>query len=362
MDYPKSSHDLANQIKKNDFVFEDVVKGIDMESDIDLDTFLNFFKTMGIQASHIYKGIQEIQKMRSANAKIFLGCTSNIITSGCREIIKYLAKNKYIDVFIVTAGGIEEDLIKCMKPTRLAAFDLNGKDLRDQGWNRVGNMVLNNENYFDFEVFMTEFFAEIVEGKEINTSLNKSMNYISLVDDYKNIKKVTESNDNTPITVVSPSEMIKLLGKKINNPDSILYWCYKNNIPVYSPALTDGSLGDMMTFYSKKEYLIVDICSDIKKLNFESIVSRETGAIILGGGLIKHMILNANLFRNGLEYCVIITTAIEHDASDAGASLTEAYSWGKIKPDRTCIKIYGEASTCFPLLVYGGFKSTKVFK
>jgi deoxyhypusine synthase len=36
---------------------------------------------------------------------------------------------------------------------------------------------------------------------------------------------------------------------------------------------------------------------------------QKTGMIILGGGLAKHHICNANLFRNGADYAVYINTA-----------------------------------------------------
>ncbi|EYC11869.1 hypothetical protein Y032_0049g1818 [Ancylostoma ceylanicum] len=42
------------------------------------------------------------------------------------------------------------------------------------------------------------------------------------------------------------------LGEKINNEDSILHWAARNHIPVFCPALTDGSLGDMLYFHSVK--------------------------------------------------------------------------------------------------------------
>ena len=38
----------------------------------------------------------------------------------------------------------------------------------------------------------------------------------------------------------SPSKMIKILGEKIDNKESVLYWAAKNDIPVFCPALTDG--------------------------------------------------------------------------------------------------------------------------
>lgn len=33
-----------------------------------------------------------------------------------------------------------------------------------------------------------------------------------------------------------------------------------------------------------------------------------TGAIILGGGYIKHHVFNTNLMKNGSDYCVIVNT------------------------------------------------------
>ena len=65
---------------------------------------------------------------------------------------------------------------------------------------------------------------------------------------------------------------------------------------MFSPALTDGSLGDMMYFHAyRKPGLVVDILEDLRELNNLAVRSCNTGVIILGGGLIKHHILNANL-------------------------------------------------------------------
>jgi len=161
----------------------------------------------------------------------------------------------------------------------------------------------------------------------------------------------------------TPSKMIARFGKEINNPESVYYWAYKNNIPVFCPALTDGSLGDMIYFHSyKNPGLIVDIAGDIRSLNNEAIYARHTGMIILGGGLIKHHICNANLMRNGADYTVFINTGQEFDGSDSGARPDEAISWGKIKIDSNPVKIYAEATLVFPLLVAQTFaKHQKLF-
>lgn len=55
--------------------------------------------------------------------------------------------------------------------------------------------------------------------------------------------------------------------------------------------------------------------------------------------------------RNGADFAVFLNTAQEFDGSDSGARPDEAISWGKIKPDAKPVKVCGEATILFPLLV-----------
>lgn len=95
---------------------------------------------------------------------------------------------------------------------------------------------------------------------------------------------------------------------------------------MFCPALTDGSLGDMMYFHTYKADpapLNVDIVGDIRKLNDMSVKAKQAGMIVLGGGVCKHQIANAMLFvrpdvvsladlqRNGADYAVYINTGQE---------------------------------------------------
>lgn len=66
---------------------------------------------------------------------------------------------------------------------------------------------------------------------------------------------------------------------------------------------------------------------------------RKTGMIILGGGLPKHHICNANMMRNGADFAVFINTAQEFDGSDSGARPDEAVSWGKIRGSAKTVKV-----------------------
>ncbi|KAK1799228.1 hypothetical protein P4O66_007475 [Electrophorus voltai] len=334
-------------LKMSDVLPQDVprIKGYDFNQGVDHKALLHSYLTTGFQASNFALAVQEINKMIErrleeaveepekqqdtfdlqqdcSGCTIFLGYTSNLISSGVRETIRYLVQHKMVDVIVTTAGGIEEDLIKCLAPTYLGDFSLPGKELRQKGINRIGNLLVPNENYCKFEDWLMPILDQMV------------------------LEQKTEGAHWTP------SKMIHRLGKEINNPDSVYYWAYKNNIPVFSPALTDGSLGDMIYFHSyKNPGLVLDIVEDIRRLNCKAVFAKSTGMIILGGGLIKHHIANANLMRNGADFAVFVNTGQEFDGSDSGARPDEAVSWGKIRMDAKPVKVYADASIIFPLLV-----------
>ncbi len=298
------------------------IRGYDFNRGIDYEKLLDSYLTTGFQATHLFKAIELINKMIKEKATIYLGYTSNLVTSGLRDIFRYLAEHKKIDVIVTTAGGIEEDFIKCLGSFKLGMFSTSGELLKKKGVNRTGNIFIPNSRYCKFEEFITPILKRIYERQ-------------------KKTRKI-----------ISVSEFIKELGKEINNKESIYYWCYKNNIDVYCPALTDGSIGDMIHFFMYKHPdFKIDIASDIHKLNEYTITRKKTGIILLGKGIMKHHICNANLMRNGADYSVYINIGEEWDGADSNARPDEAVSWGKIKNKGEAIKVFGDATVLFPLIV-----------
>ena len=306
------------------------IKGYDFEQGFDFNKFMESMRFMGIQASNLAVAIDIVNKMIEDNSTIFLSCTSNMISSGNREIIKFLVKNKMVHAISITAGGIEEDIIKCLKPFVLGKFDVSGRSLFDKSISRIGNIFVPVDRYTYFEQFTENFFEE----------------------KYEEYKK-----RGIPFT---PSEFIYELGKEMerleNKEESVLYWAYKNNIPIFCPGFTDGTLGHFMYYeIMRHKDFYIDIIRDHKKIIDMVLSCEKAGAIILGGGIAKHYLLNANIFREGLDYAVYITTADESDASDSGGNPQEAISWAKIKVNAPTIKVRAEASLVFPLLVAATF-------
>jgi len=229
-------------------------------------------------------------------------------------------------VAVTTGGGIEEDFIKCLGNFVLGDFRAPGKELRDKGINRIGNIYAPNKRYVEFEQWIQPILEEV----------------------YQNQKKT-----NKPIT---PSELIWKLGEKINNKESIYYWAWKNKIKVYCPTILDGALGDNIYFFKfKHPDFVLDIAQDVTEFNNTTIGIKKSGLLILGSGVVKHSILNANMLRNGADYAVYINNSQEFDGSDAGALPEEAVSWGKIRTGAESVKVFGDATILLPILVASTF-------
>lgn len=117
-----------------------------------------------------------------------------------------------------------------MAPTYIGDFNLKGSDLREKGINRIGNLLVPNDNYCLFEDWVMPVLDKLLDEQ----------------------KKTNQ--------IWSPSKIITRLGETINNEESICHWAAVNKIPIFCPSLTDGSLGDMIYFHTfKNPGLIIDI-------------------------------------------------------------------------------------------------------
>src|SRR3989304_3256983 len=130
------------------------IKGYDFDKGVNYSEIVKSFSTTGFQASHLSEAVDITRKMIADNAFIYLGYTSNMVSSGLRDIFRYLVKSKKVNVVVTTAGGVEEDIIKCLGDFVLGEFNSSGKELREKGINRIGNIFVSNSLYVKFEKFV----------------------------------------------------------------------------------------------------------------------------------------------------------------------------------------------------------------
>jgi len=311
-----------NLFKEGDEAPGIAIRGYDFSSGVDYEKIVKSFASSGFQASNLSKAIEITKKMIEDQATIFLGYTSNMVSSGVREAIRFLVQNKKISVCVTTGGGVEEDIIKCLGDFILGDFRAKGPDLRKRAVNRIGNIFVPNSRYIRFEKFVQPVLEELYQEQKARGN---------------------------PLTTW---EVVWKLGQRINDERSICYWAWKNQIKIHCPTIMDGSLGDMIYFFKfRNPGFAIDIVQDTKELNDSTIGLEKSGVIILGAGIVKHSILNANMYRNGADYAVYINTEPEFNGSDSGALPEEAVSWGKLSPESKRIKVFGDATILFPILV-----------
>ena len=318
------SHDNVVPGSEEELASPDVA-GYDFKGEFDFFDMLSSYETTGFQASHLYEAIELIRAMREEGAEIYLTFTSNIVSSGLREAVAYLAREDLIDVMITTSGSITEDVIKTEKPFKMGEWDVDEAEMRERGINRLGNIFVPSDRYVWLESYLNDFFEDFFAEEKVRT----------------------------------PMEFSRELGETLDDEDSILSNAADNDIPIFCPALTDAEVGNFLYYYRQgyDSDVGIEILDDYDSLIEKGLLADKTGLIVLGGGVPKHHAIMTNLFRGGADYAVYVSTGMEGDGSLSGAPPHEAVSWGKIKEEATnYVQVEAEATLVVPMMLAGGFK------
>ena len=272
----------------------------------------------GFTAKKFALAIRIIKEMLNDKETLkFLSFPACIIATGNRGIIKEIVKRKWFDIIITTCGTLDHDVARSFKNYYHGDFRMNDIMLHKKGINRIGNILVPNDSYgIIIEEKINEWLKEIYnEKKEISTY-----------------------------------ELCWEIGKRLKE-DSILYWSWKNNIPIIVPGITDGAIGyQLWQFYQMHKDFRINILEDEQFLSNLVWNAKKLGGLIIGGGISKHHVIWWSQFKNGLDYAVYITTAQEYDGSLSGARTYEAISWGKIKENAKHITVEGDATIYLPII------------
>lgn len=270
----------------------------------------------GFTAKKLAVGVDILEEMLKDNNSLnFLSFPACIIATGTRGIIKEFVKRKMFDVVITTCGTLDHDIARTFKDYYHGDFDLDDKELKKKNINRLGNIIFPTENHgMIIEEKVTKFLKDI-DKKELATY-----------------------------------ELSWEIGKRLDNKDSILYWCEKNKIPLIVPGITDGAVGYQLWQFSQDHDFKINVLKDEHLLSDLVWKAKKSGALIVGGGISKHHTIWWGQFAKGLDRTVYITTAQEYDGSLSGARTREAISWGKIKEKAKHTNIDGDATVILPII------------
>lgn len=293
------------------------VKDFKWEQGITVKSLVENLSNVGFQSIELANATEAIVKMKKSGAKIYLTFTSNMVTSGLRGFFAQLIRLGMCDCIVTTTGAIEEDIMKAMgEQFVIGEFQPDDVALYEKGVNRVGNLFITSESYCRFEERIMPILKQLYE-RDARWSV---------------------------------SGMLKEIGLMFDDENSILSMAAKHNVPVFCPAITDGSLGfHLFMFQQDHPDFVIDVVRDFKNILFSTTQDDRKGLISLGGGVSKHHAILACLLNGGVDYAVYMTTARHTSGSMSGATTKEAKSWGKIKDDSDAATVIGDVSITFPL-------------
>jgi deoxyhypusine synthase len=277
----------------------------------------------GFQALHVAEAYDVLKEAVQEADLRFFSFTGNLVATGLREVIAEAVKRRLFNVVVTTAGALDHDIAKAMGARYMpGSFDLDDVELARKGLHRLGNVVINKEEYGPFVEKFVLRFCERLWGRSVATY-----------------------------------ELAYELGREMPE-DSILGAAARAGVKIFVPGITDGAVGtalltcnDLARTKRGGSRVLVDVLKDEEMLRELVYNSKKLAALIVGGGISKHHVIWWAQFRGGLDYVVYISTAVEYDGSLSGARPREAVSWGKVKPSAKSAFIYADATLVLPILL-----------
>ena len=250
----------------------------------------------------------------------FLSFPAAITATGARGLIVDLIREGMVDVIITTCGTLDHDIARTLADYYEGSFEMDDVKLHRAGYHRLGSVLVPLDNY----------------GPPIE----------------KMIQSLLGGLYERGVRSITTEELSREIGVGLGSNRSLLSWATRKGVPVFVPGITDGAVGSQLWLFAERHRdFKVDLLGDERRLSDITSEAKETGALVLGGGISKHHLIWWNLFRGGLDYACYVTTASEFDGSLSGAQVREAVSWGKVKEKAKQANLTAEVTSVLPFIV-----------
>jgi deoxyhypusine synthase len=250
---------------------------------------------------------------------VFLTLAGPLVPGGMRCIIRDLIEQEYVHAVVTTGANMVHDMVESLGHRHwIGTFLAEDEELKNKDIGRIGDIYVEQNAFKGLEEWIYETLESIPETKRER---------------------------------ISTTELLFEIGKRISDPDSILATAAKKGVPIISPGIVDSIAGYHMWMYGQDKKLRLDPLLDTHKIVDIVYEAKKVGMIILGGGWPKHYALFANTFREGVDRAIQITMDRPEPGGLSGATLKEAISWGKVKPEGKEVTVICDVTIAFPLIV-----------
>ncbi|MHA1238324.1 MAG: 1,9-bis(guanidino)-5-aza-nonane synthase [Candidatus Odinarchaeia archaeon] len=289
------------------------------------------FYDMAFQARNLARAAKIYERMLAdEECTIILCLAGSLFSAGLKKVVHDLVKHNMVDV-IVSSGAIivDQDFFEALGFKHYHGTPLiDDEMLRQQHIDRI------------YDTFIDEDQLRVCD------------------------MTIAEIADNLEPRPYSSREFIKAMGeyleKKSINVESVVLEAYRKNLPIFVPAFSDCSAGFGLIYHQNKRgdkpKVTIDSAKDFLELTKIKMAAKDTGLVMIGGGVPKNFAQDVTVAAEILgsevnmhKYAIQITVADERDGALSGSTLKEAHSWGKVDLGNEQM-VFCEATIAFPLI------------
>ncbi|MEA2055492.1 MAG: deoxyhypusine synthase [Candidatus Thermoplasmatota archaeon] len=287
------------------------------------------FDDMAFQSRNLARACKIYDEMlKDKTCTTILCLAGSLVSAGLKRVIIDLIKHNMVDAVVSTgAVVVDQDFFEGL------------------GFNHYQGFVNADDNELQ-KLMIDRIYDTFIDERELR-----------ICD-----MATKEIADSMPPGTYSSREFIYKMGGYLDEHgknSSFVLEAYKNGVPIFCPAFSDSSAGFGLVFHQteRREHVSIDSVKDFKELTEIKVKSKETGLLIIGGGVPKNFVQDTVVAADILgaeapmhKYAIQLTVAGERDGALSGSTLKEAKSWGKVDSSYEQM-VFGEATITFPLLV-----------
>jgi deoxyhypusine synthase len=324
--------------KREKFLQLGTIRHIDVTKQPGIVGIVDAMQHMAFSARDLHRAADIYDRMlKDTECGVILTLAGSLISAGLKQVIIDMVRNNMVDAIVSTgANMIDQDFFEALGFKHYVAEDrlksgLFDGELREAALDRIYDTLIDEEELRVCDETTQKVFESMEPGQ------------------------------------YSSREFIRALGQHLEKSggprggDSIIYECFKRDVPIFCPAFSDCSAGFGLVAHmvnrGDQPRASWDGGKDFYELTQLKIRNPQTGLFMIGGGVPKNftqdIVVCAEVLGHDApmhKYAIQITVADVRDGALSSSTLKEASSWGKVDTVFEQM-VYSEATLAAPLIV-----------
>lgn len=310
-------------------LLKETIEHIDIKK-IDVKRLMESYARMSFSARDLARAAEIYNMMLGdKRASVWLTLAGSTSAAGCMQVYVDMVKNRMVDVIVATGASIVDmDFFEALgfKHYRGTPF-IDDRLLRSLYIDRIYDTFIDEEQLQHCD----KTIASIADG--LDPRPYSSREFIG--------------------------EMGRFLTKHAKKKNSLVQAAYEMDVPIFCPAFSDSSAGLGLAYHQwhhPDRHMSIDSVKDFLELTKIKMESKESGLLMIGGGVPKNFaqdtVVGAEVLGREApvhKYAVQITVADVRDGACSSSTLKEASSWGKVTTTHEQM-VYAEATMALPIL------------